>query len=355
MKILFLAPYPPGESPSQRYRFEHYLPYLSGQGITYAYKSFLSAKGWAIIFKRGNYIQKALAILLGFLKRWLLLFSVYRYDYIYIHREAAPLGPPVFEWIIAKIIRKKIIYDFDDAIWVPSASENNKIALRLKWFSKVKSICRWSYKVSAGNRFLADYAIQFNPNTIIIPTVVDTEKKHNQLQNHSEGKVTVGWTGTFSTLKYLDLVLPALQELQKKNSFTFIVIANKDPHLPLTDYKFIPWNKETEIKDLLTMHIGIMPLYNTDIEKGKCGFKAIQYMSLGIPAVVSPVGVNVEIVTNGIQGYVCDTMPEWQDSLELLLKNKTLRIEMGIAARKKTEDYFSVKATLELFLNIFKS
>lgn len=353
MTILFLAPYPVNESPSQRYRFEHYLPYLKQQGISYSYKPFLSKAAWKIFFSRGNSIRKIAGLCSGFARRWWLMFSIGRYDYIYIHREAAPAGPPVFEWIIARLYRKKIIYDFDDAIWIPSASQYNKMAKYFKWFGKVSSICKWSYKVSAGNEFLAAFAERFNKNTVVIPTVVDTERVHNRLQQQLTNNPVIGWTGTFSTLKYLDIVLPALQRLQQKFEFAFVLIGNKDPRLPLKNYRFIPWQKDTEADDLLTMHIGLMPLYDDELSKGKCGFKAIQYMALGIPAVVSPVGVNGVIVDNGINGYVCNHPEEWESKLSLLLKDSTLRNNMGQAARTKIESAYSVMATREDFLSLF--
>jgi glycosyltransferase involved in cell wall biosynthesis len=163
-----------------------------------------------------------------------------------------------------------------------------------------------SYKVSVGNSFLADYARKYNRNTVIIPTVVNTDTVHGRLQDQSTSKPVIGWTGTFSTLKYLDIILPSLQRLQDKFDFVFIVIANKDPKLPLKNYRFIAWNKETESEDLLKLHIGLMPLYDDDLSRGKCGFKAIQYMALGIPAVVSPVGVNTAIVDNGLMDLYDD-------------------------------------------------
>jgi len=353
MKILFLAPYPPGESPSQRYRFEHYLPFLEQNNISYTYKAFLSERSWNFFFQPGYFFQKLWGLTAGFFKRWILMFSVPGYDYIYIHREVAPIGPPVFEWIIAKLLRKKIIYDFDDAIWIPVASAHNKVAMRLKWFSKVRAICRWSHRISVGNRFLAEFAAKYNKNTFVVPTVVDTEHVHNEMQDQTSTHPVVGWTGTFSTLKYLDIVLPVLRRLQEKIDFTFVVIANKDPRLPLKKYRFIPWKKKTEIQDLLTMHIGLMPLYDNTIEKGKCGFKAIQYMSLGISAVVSPVGVNEVIVNHGVQGYTCSTEQEWENRLTILLQDSNLRRQMGAAARKKIEEHYSVKATKDLFLSLF--
>lgn len=353
MRILFLAPYPAFESPSQRYRFEHYLPYLKEKGIDYSYTPFLSKSAWAVFFKPGNTFRKAMGVLAGYARRFLQLFTLFRYDYIFIHREAAPIGPPVFEWIMAKLFRKKIIYDFDDAIWIPATSSYNKAASRLKNFGKVAKICKWSYKVSVGNAYLGAYASQFNKNVVLVPTVVNTEEVHNELQNQQTDKPAVGWTGTFSTLQYLDVILPVLQELQQQYDFTFYVIADKNPELPLKNYQFIKWSKATEAKDLLKFHVGLMPLYDNEIAKGKCGFKAIQYMSLGIPAVVSPVGVNSQIVDAGVNGFLSGTPVEWKEYLELLLKDASLRTAMGAAARKKIEDQYSVTATKDLFVSLF--
>jgi glycosyltransferase involved in cell wall biosynthesis len=355
MRILFLAPYPVNESPSQRYRFEHYLEKLAQQGILFDYKPFLSRSAWKIFFKPGHYLHKTGSLLGGFLRRWILMTRIGKYDYVYIHREAAPVGPPVFEWIIARLYRKKIVYDYDDAIWIPSVSKHNKIALHFKWFSKVASICRMAQTVTTGNKYLADFAATYCKQVVIIPTVVNTQKIPARIQDHQLAEPVVGWTGTLTTLKYLDIVLPVLQRLQEKMDFTFVVISNSDPKLPLKNYRFINWSSAAEVDDLLTMHIGLMPLYNGELEKGKCGFKAIQYMSLGIPALVSPIGVNEEIVDDGVNGFICETEYDWESKISLLLQDSSLRTVLGIAAKKKIEDQYSVKATEQAFLKIFKS
>jgi glycosyltransferase involved in cell wall biosynthesis len=353
MKILFIAPYPANESPSQRYRLEHYFPYLKENDISYSYKPFLNLSTWKILFRKGHYFRKAIGFCIGFFNRFVQLFSLYKYDYVYIHREASPLGPPIFEWVTAKIYKKKIIYDFDDAIWIPFSSEHNKLASRLKNFGKVAKICRWSYKISTGNDYLAAFAKQFNSSVFVIPTVVNTTAVHNQMQQQETTTPAIGWTGSFSTLKYLDIILPVIRDLQEKYNFLFVVIADKNPELPLRNYRFIKWSKDTEVSDLLSFHIGLMPLYNDEIAKGKCGFKAIQYMSLGIPAVVSPVGVNVQIVDEGVTGFVCDTADEWRHSIEMLLNNVQLRTNMGVAARKKIEYSYSVISSAPLFIDLF--
>ena len=353
ISVFFLVPAPPGISPGQRFRFEHYLGYLSEKNIDYKISSFYSPSGWKAIFTHGNSFRKGLIVVRGFCKRAIDLLRLVRYDYIFIYREVAPIGPPICEWIIAKLFRKKIIYDFDDAIWIPASSQYNKAAAYFKWFGKIASICRWSHKVSVGNDYLAQYALRQNGNTIVIPTVVDTRIVHNRIQDQLTANPVIGWTGTFSTLKYLDIVLPVLQRLQETFGFTFVVIANKDPKLALKNYKFIDWQKETETNDLLNMHIGLMPLYDDELSKGKCGFKAIQYMSLGIPAVVSPVGVNSQIVDDGINGFVCDQPGEWEAKLTELLMRSDLRQKLGVAARAKIESAYSVLATRDLFLSLF--
>lgn len=353
MRILFIAPYPAGESPSQRYRMEHYLPALKEHNISFSYKTFIGESTWKVLFQQGHAAKKIWGFGFGFVKRFLQIFSLWRYDYIYIHREATPVGPAFFEWVAAKVFKKKIIYDFDDAIWIPFSSENNRLASRLKNFGKVARICKWSYKVSVGNEFLATFARQYNSNVIVVPTVVNTDEVHNRLQNQHTDTPAIGWTGTFSTLKYLDMVLPVLQELQQQYAFKFIVIADKDPKLPLKYYQFIKWSRDKEAEDLLQFHIGLMPLYDDEISKGKCGFKAIQYMSLGIPAVVSPVGVNSIIVDDGVSGFICNNTEDWKEKLENLLNDLTLRSKMGIAARDKIKRKYSVTSSVQTFQELF--
>jgi glycosyltransferase involved in cell wall biosynthesis len=351
--IYFIVATPLGALPSQRFRFEHYLPFLNEKGIKYRISPYFTLAKRNVLYNKSKIIGKISVILRGYGKRFLDLFRLIPYKYVYIHREVTPVGPPLFEWIIAKILRKKIVYDFDDAIWVPTMSEHNRKFKFVRSFSKIGKICKWSYMVTVGNKFLGEYAGQFNKNVKVIPTVVNTETVHGQLQDQDTTTPAIGWTGSFTTLVYLNKVLPVLQRLQERIDFTFYVIADKDPALPLKNYRFIPWRLETETEDLLKFHIGLMPLTDDIISRGKCGFKAIQYMALGIPAVVSPVGVNTDIVEDAVSGFVCEEEKEWEEKLELLLKDKELREKIGMAARKKIEQYYSVYSTKDIFLSIF--
>ena len=355
MKILILSPAPLSILPSQRFRFEQYIieDNLPTDKVKFTHHSFFSIKTWKILHVQGYTLQKLVGILFGFLKRLLMLFSISKYDFVYIHREASPVGPPIFEWIIAKIIRKKIIYDFDDAIWVSGSSIANPKAGSFKCAWKVAKICKWSYIVTVGNKYLANYASQFCKDVRVIPSVVNTEKVHKFIKNQNELPIVIGWTGTYTNFESLKKVDQIIAKLQFKHNVKFLIIANKDPHLQSADYEYLQWNLTTEIQDLLRMNIGIMPLEHTDVGLGKCAFKAIQYMSLGIPPIVSPVGANVQLVSNGVDGYFADNENEWFLYLENLILSKSLREEMGRQALKRIKNSYSVNSTQEEFFNLF--
>lgn len=358
--ILLLCPYPKGVAPSQRFRFEQYLGALEQHHFTVDFRPFLTDRAWRMLYTRGRMLQKILSIACGFIRRVALLFrAVPRADFVFIHREASPIGPPVFEFIIAKILRKKIIYDFDDAIWLPNTSEENAMVSRIKWHSKVRSICKWSYRVSAGNAYLASFARQFGNRVIINPTTVDTGVMHPRSLNAVErtgNRVTIGWTGSHSTLKYLQLIEPALVFLEKEfsDSLQFVVIADRPPSLALKNMVFVPWNKESEVEDLSRLDIGIMPLEDDPWSRGKCALKALQYMAIGIPTVASPVGVNALVIEHGINGFLADTQESWTSSLKGLIENPGLRIQLGDAGRKKVVANYSTGSNLPLFLSLFE-
>ena len=381
-RILILAPYPWDEAPSQRFRFELFLKTTQHSGVKWDFQSFYSAKGWKKLYETPNPLLKAWLLLYGFARRKWALLKISHYDLVFVHREITPVGPPVFEWIIGNIFRKKIIFDFDDAIWMNDGHDS-----RLNWWLKsrwkIKKICQWSYIISTGNQFLADYAQQYGDQVVLIPTIVDTQIHQKNLLRHAQldksstelpeplnpanqiksvgdqwstfnsKRPTVGWTGSHSTLFYLDSISPVLQALEKECDFEFVVIANKNPKLLLKNYRYIKWARATEIEDLSQIDIGIMPLEDTEWAKGKCGFKLIQYGAMSIPSVASPVGVNKEIIIDGVTGYLANSSEEWQKRLLLLLKNPELRNSMGAAARIHIEENYSVNIVKKRFLALF--
>lgn len=353
MKVLILTPYPFGKAASQRFRFEQYLELLKEKGIDYTISPFYSEKTFEILYQKGYFFNKFFAILFGLLKRKREVLTSSPYDYIFIHREVSPIGPPYFEWFLARVMKKKIIYDFDDAIWLKNASDTNRIFAFMKTHANVAKICRYAYKVSCGNNYLCNFAKEFNSQVILNPTTIDTENHHNSVKQHVHQPPVIGWTGTHSTIRYLDDLIPVLQELSKKYDFEFRVISDLKVDYPLKNFTFIPWKKATEIEDLMQFDIGVMPLSDDPWSKGKCGFKALQYMALGIPALASPVGVNASIIDHGVNGFLCANNDEWYAHLEQLLQDSELIQHMGKKARPKIEQSFSVLSNSNNFLHLF--
>jgi glycosyltransferase involved in cell wall biosynthesis len=352
MKILILAPYPHGEAPSQRFRFEQYLGALRDNQIEYDFEPFLDLKTWQILHKPGRFWAKLLGVMRAFVRRMALMFRLKEYQYVFIHREASHVGPPIFEFLIW-LLNKKIVYDFDDAIWLPNYSEHNAAFHRLKMYKKVCFSMRWSYKIAAGNDYLAEFAKKYNKNVVILPTTIDTEHHHNQIKIHQNKTLTIGWTGTLTTMRYLNDVVPVLRELEEEFEFKTLIISNQAPDFNLRGLVFQHWNKETEIEDLLKLDVGLMPLEDDIWAKGKCGFKALQYMALGIPPLVSPVGVNTQIVAHAENGFVCAAQQDWYQSIKRLLTEPELRAKLGESARKTVEKNYSVISQKDKFLSLF--
>ncbi|MFY0651313.1 MAG: glycosyltransferase [Cyclobacteriaceae bacterium] len=354
MKILFLAPYPLKAAPSQRFRFEQYFDLLQANGMEYSFQSFYDQITWEVLYKKGNSLKKGWGLISGFLRRLKLLFSIFRYDRVFIHREVAPIGPPVFEWLIANVFNKKIIYDFDDAIWLPNTSTENTMISGLKWHNKVASICKWSHVVSVGNAYLGEYSSQFNRNTFVNPTTIDIQSVHVPSQKSNDLPI-IGWTGTHSTGKYLEQIIEVLKEIAQEVEYHFIYISNKPSELDIPNMEFVQWSATSEIEDLNRIDIGLMPLEDDEWAKGKCGFKALQYMALEIPALVSPVGVNVEIVDDGVNGFLCSNSEQWKNCINQLLKDESLRRQLGKEGRRKVIEKYSVQSNQENFLSIIKA
>lgn len=353
-RVFILAPYPKGEAPSQRFRFEQYLHALEKQGYTFEYHSFLNQKTWKALYTEGNFFEKAIGITGSFLRRFALMFRIPQADLVFIHREASMIGPPVFEWIIARVLRKKYIYDFDDAIWLPNYSESNARFQKLKAYGKVKRIMGWAWKVSAGNAYLKAYAEQYNPNVVIVPTTIDLEHVHTIRSTQDQEPPDIVWTGSHTTMRYLDDFVPVLQKLEQDHRFTFTVISNQRPDIRLNSLRFVQWNTRTEVLELAKGSIGVMPMPKDEWSEGKCGFKGLQYMALGIPALMSPVGVNTTIVQDGENGYLCATPEEWESRILQLLSDRDLRLRIGENGYQTVKTHYSVEACLPLYQSLLE-
>lgn len=354
MRIFFLVPYPLHQAPSQRFRFEQYLQILKNHGHEYASQSFFSSK-YRLGRNDSHFPRIIWALSAGFFRRFFILFRIWRYDFVFIHRESFPIGPPLFEWIIAKWIKKRIIYDFDDAIWLTDNDSESRWQRWIRHRSKVSRICRWSYRVSCGNQYLVDFAKAFNNDTIINPTTIDLSNyPQSQSTYTKDEELLIGWTGTHTTLKYLLTLETVFLTLFKIfPSLQLHIIAEADPRLQWGPVIFSPWRRESEAADLEKFSIGVMPLPDDPWTRGKCGAKALQYMAAGVPCIASPVGTNKTIIENGVDGFLCDKQSDWLKILELLLRNPDLRARVGEKGRAKVERCYSTASNASNFLRLF--
>lgn len=358
MKILFITPYPHNSAPSQRFRFEQYFNFFKNNSIEFDQEPFLDDNIWGVFYKKGNFHKKIFGIIKGIFKRHLIILKFYKYDFLFLHREACFIGPAYFEWLYTKVCKKKIIYDFDDAIWLRDVSEVNNSLAWLKRSKKTNKIIKFSSIVIGGNDYLVDFAKRINQNAFVIPTTIDMNYHKNQKEFNSidkNVKVRIGWTGSITTNRHFEMLIPTLKKIDAKyqDKIEFYTISNKEIELSGLPILFKKWEKEIEIIDLSLIDIGIMPLPEDAWSKGKCGFKGLQYMALAIPSIMSPVGVNTEIIKDGINGFLASSEDEWIEKLSKLIESKELRDKIGKAGRKTIEEKYSVEANKQKYLDLF--
>jgi hypothetical protein len=282
--------------------------------------------------------------------RWPWVRRAAQYDVVILQRDLLPLGT-LTPFLERAIVRRnpRVVFDFDDAIFVdPDAGVRRK---RVGWAglrdgNKIGHIIQACRHVTAGNAYLASYAKQWNPDVSIIPTVIDTDVYTARHWTRSSAPLTIGWSGTHGNLPYLQRLSPVLQELSREFSIRLRIISN--PHSVPLNFGDVPiehreWRLSTEVEDLHQLDVGLMPLPDDRWARGKCGLKALQYMACGVPCVLSPVGVNTEIVTSGVNGFAATSDTEWLGALRRLIGDEFLRRRLGEAARKTVDDRYSAR------------
>ena len=302
---LGVLPFGSARAASVRYRVLQFLPYLQAAGVRTTLLASAAAAGAA------------------------------DYAVCWIQKKLLPI------WKLRGLAKRHaLVFDFDDAIWTSEKGTRSLVArLRTEW--RLKYTLRKSALVFAGNEFLADYARRYNPRVMVVPTVLDTVR-YPQKEHGITDVPTLGWIGHSVNFKYLAGLAPVLHRLASERRFRLLVIADQDFQLEGVEVVNRRWSEETEVADILSMDVGLMPLADDEWTRGKCGFKAIQYMSAGVPAVASSVGMNRDLIAHGVDGFLAARDDDWLEALGRLLADAALRASVGRNAREKIRASYSL-------------
>jgi len=343
MRLLALSPVP-AEGAGCRFRVLQYVPALERAGFSVTVAPFFDAPFFEMVYQPGHYAQKFRALVRQSVERLRLVTTRNRYDAFFVYREACPIGPAVLETLLSRSAGRPLVYDFDDAIFLSNSSDANRIVSALKYPQKVESIIRRSALVLAGNEYLADYARARNSNVAVLPTCVDTTVFAPRATPAPPGATPViGWIGTHSTTRYLKSLAAPLRRLAATDKFVLRLSGTAEPvHLDGVTTVEEPWRMDREVELFNTCDIGVYPLPDDEWARGKCGFKAIQFMACGVPVVAAAVGVNREIIQDGVNGFLASNEEEWTAALKRLIADPDLRRRIGAAGRRTIEERYSL-------------
>lgn len=356
MKILVLTKYSK-KGASSRLRFMQYIPFLKAEGIEVTVSSLFDDIYLANLYS--NKKRLFFKLFLQYLKRLCALTGVFQYDLIWIESELFPGFPALFERLF-NFFGVRFVVDYDDAIFHNYDLSNNK-AVRAFLSRKIDTVMWAAHTVVAGNQYLANRALLAgSKKVVIIPTVIDLQRYEIEYEVADRSPV-IGWIGSPLTQKYLLYISNVLDAVCKKSGAKLLLVgADKNIVSSFRDSQIevVDWSDAHEVELIKRFDIGIMPLPDLPWERGKCGYKLIQYMACAKPIVASPVGVNVEIVNKNKCGYLASTSREWEEALSSLLSSRMDRVKFGAAGRHSVETNYCVQVQalklLALFRNIGK-
>lgn len=352
-KILVFTKYP-RMGASSRLRTLQYLPMLEQQGFEFTVQSLFDETYLKNLYGKGS--RSRLAIIGYYIKRLLTLFTVWRYDLVWIEYELFPYLPAFFERLLA-FIGKPYVVDYDDAIFHNYDLSNNSLLTKYLG-KKIDVVMGKSSCVIAGNAYLASRAEAAGAKRIEqVPTVVD-QSRYAPLIKPINSPMVIGWIGSPSTQKYVVDIKDALRTACEQHGAQLLLVgATPDiaKQFPSIDVVVEPWSEEGEAELIQRMDVGIMPLPDGPWEKGKCGYKLIQYMACAVPVIASPVGVNVDIIGHSICGYLAGSTEQWADSLNALLSSAEQRKTLGSAGRKAVEEKYSLQVQAPILARMFNS
>lgn len=345
MKILLLARY--GRlGASSRVRFYQYLPYLQQRGAQVEIAPFFDDE-----YLRALYAGKpapVLSVLAAYAQRLGKILRAARHDLIWIEKQLLPWLPAFLE----PLLPRPYVVDYDDAVFHRYDQHPNPL-IRLALGGSIDQVMRYARLVIAGNEYLSARALQAGaPRVEILPSVVDAERyAPAPPDSPARGAFTLGWIGQPVTAVFLRQIQPALQAARRQTEIRLKVVGARLPDL---EADFLPWTEAGEVAAVQQFDAGIMPLPDAPFERGKCGYKLIQYMACGLPVIASPVGANAQIVKPGITGFLAETPAEWTNSILALAHSAALRREMGRAGRARFEQGYSLQAAAPRLLTFLR-
>ena len=341
-KILIICPFPQNVAAGQRLKYEQYFDHWREEGYEITVSSFMDLSMWGVVYTPRNFRYKFLGTIRGYIRRLYDVFRVKKYDLVYVFMWVTPIGTSFFERLFC-LLAKKIIYDVEDNVILEKSNNLNPFIKVLKGRGKTKYLISNADHVFTSSPFLNDYCKGFNmlKSCTYISSSIDSDKFFPVNSYSNDQKIVIGWTGTFSSKIYLDLLRGVFQNLAKRYDFNLRIIGNFQYDLPGVDLEVIQWTSEREVKDLQGIDIGVYPLTNNEWILGKSGLKAIQYMAFGIPTVATNVGTTSKIINHKINGWLVKTEDEWTEALEILIKDSDLRRKIGENARETVLENYS--------------
>jgi glycosyltransferase involved in cell wall biosynthesis len=350
MKVLALASHPI-QAASTRYRLHQFVEPLSERGITLTIRPFLNSQLFKSLYDRNALPRTALGLLGAGLLRFKDVLAARRADVILIQREAMIFGPPVIEWLCTQLNGRPMVLDLDDATYIPYTSPTfGKLGKAFKWFGKTDDLIRWASLVTCGNSAIAEYVTSKGAKARVIPTVVDTDVFYPAPRNRQDEGLVLGWIGTHSTFPYLESTFPVLRELARDYQFRLKIVGagRSEIRIPGVEVENLEWKLDREVEDFQSLDIGLYPidpsLYASQWAAGKSGFKAIQYMAVGIPFVATPVGAVREHGMEGTTHYCATTPDEWRGALSTLIADRESREQTGAAGRRWALEHYGLAA-----------
>jgi len=346
-RMLVLCPFPIGVAAAQRLKFEQYYDDWRANGWEIDVAPYMDLKLWKILFQHGHSLTKILGAIKGTLRRLRDVAAIPRYDLVYCHMYVTPLGTSLFERVTRRLA-SRLVLDVEDNVLVGQrgVANPNPLVRLLKGRGKARYLIRHADHVITSSPFLNDTCLAINEAhaCTYISSSVDTDRFVPANRYSNEDGVTIGWTGTFSSRPFLDLLQEAFRELAKRRKFRLRIIGNFDYELPGVDLDVVRWTAEREVQDLQAIDIGVYPLPIDDWVTGKSGLKAIQYMAFGLPCVATDVGTTPMIIRDGENGLLVRTQEEWIMALERLIDDPALRRRLGEQARRDAVRKYSTRS-----------